>query len=100
MTFTSMEDNIGQRQQVLVLYLASSALDSRVVAWAKYDGTGRQRHMSGDSEQPPYRTGLNALEDGWRLFQVSPLHNHRSGDEFRIGYFKYEFLFEKLVDHD
>ncbi|MCY4656164.1 MAG: hypothetical protein OXC80_05030 [Gammaproteobacteria bacterium] len=84
------------RQKVLVLYLANSALDSSVVAWAIYDGTGKKRHMSGDQDEPPYRTGLAALQDGWRLFQVSPLQNHASGDEFRTGYFKYEFLFEKL----
>jgi hypothetical protein len=42
-----------QRQQVLILYLASSALDSRVVSWAQYDGTGRERHLPGDREQPP-----------------------------------------------
>lgn len=86
------------RQQVLVLYLASSALDTEVVAWAQYDGTGGTRHMSGDAARPPYRTGLDALLDGWRLIQASPLLPHAAGDEFRTGYLKYEFFFEKLVD--
>ena len=36
------------RQQVLVLYLANSALDTAVIAWAMYDGTGRRMHMAGD----------------------------------------------------
>ena len=85
------------RQQVLVLYLSSSALDSRVVAWAQYDGSGATEHMSGDEETPPYMTGLAALKDGWRLIQASPLINHASGEEFRTGYFKYEYFFEKLV---
>jgi len=31
------------RQKVLVLYLANSALDAPVVAWAVYDGTGATR---------------------------------------------------------
>ena len=62
-----------------------------------YDGTGKRRHMSGDTDEPPYGSGLAALQDGWRLFQVSPLQDHKSGDEFRTGYLKYEFLFEKLV---
>ena len=39
-----------QRQQVLVLYLRNSALDSGVVGWARYDGTGRETHMAGDDE--------------------------------------------------
>ena len=85
------------RQQVLVLYLQSSALDSPVLAWANYDGSGQTRHMAGDSEEPPYDTGLDALRDGWRLIQASPLINHSAGDEFRTGYLKYEFFFEKLV---
>lgn len=86
------------RQQVLVLYLQTSALDSPVVAWSQYDGTGQQVHMAGDSEEPPYASGLDALCDGWRLFQASPLLPHASGDELRTGYLKYEFLFEKLLD--
>jgi hypothetical protein len=85
------------RQQVLVLFLATSALDSPVVAWAEYDGTGRETHMSGDSEEPPYKTGLAALQAGWRLIQASPLVSHGSGDKFRTDYLKYEFFFEKMV---
>ena len=92
-------DSQDLRQQVLVLYLSNSALDSRVVAWAMYDGTGKEDHMSGDSEEPPYQSGIAALRDGWRLFHVSPLQDHVSGDEFRTGYFKYEFLFEKLISN-
>ena len=89
-----------QRQQVLVLYLASSALDTGVIARALYDGTGRETHMAGDSESPPYRTGLHALRDGWRLIQASQLLPHGKGDEFRTDYLKYEFFFEKLIDID
>ena len=88
------------KQQVLVLYLESSALDTQVKAWAIYDGTGRSRHMAGDSDTPPFKTGLAALEDGWRLIQAAPLIAHDTGDEFRTGYLKYEFFFEKLVQFD
>ncbi len=88
------------RQRVLVLYLQSSALDAPVIGWAEYDGTGRTEHMAGDSETPPYATGLDALRDGWRLFQASPLLPHAPGDEFRTGYLKYEFFFEQLVEID
>lgn len=86
------------KQQVLVLYLQTSALDTAVVAWAHYDGTGETRHMSGDDDTPPYRTGLHALRDGWRLIQASPLVSHPPGAEFRTDYLKYEFFFEKLVE--
>ncbi len=85
------------RQKVLVLYLQTSALDSPVIGWSQYDGTGRRLHMAGDEQERPYDTGLAALEDGWRLFQVSQLTPHTPGDEFRTGYLKYEFFFEKLL---
>ena len=88
------------RQQVLVLYLKSSALDTEVAAWATYDGTGHTRHMAGDTDTPPYRTGLGALKDGWRLIQASSLQPHAAGDEFRTSYLKYEFFFEKLIETD
>ena len=86
------------RQHVLVLYLSSSALDSSVIAWANYDGTGRTRPMAGDQSEPPYRTGVGALKDGWRLIQASPLVHHGEGEEFRTAYLKYEFFFEKLEE--
>jgi hypothetical protein len=88
------------RQQVMVLYLSDSALDAGVVAWALYDGTAQTRHMAGDAEQPPYATGLDALRDGWRMIQASPLVDHGPGEEFRTGYLRYEFFFEKLVETD
>ena len=86
------------RQQVLVLYLANSALDAPVIAWSEYDGTGRTEHMAGDADEPPYASGLHALRDGWRLFQAAQLLPHERGAEFDLSYLKYEFLFEKLVD--
>ena len=48
--------------------------------------------MAGDSEEPPYATGLAALRDGWRLLQMAPLQPHAPGAEFTTAYLKYEFL--------
>ncbi len=89
---------MAQKQQVLVLYLKSSALDSEVAGWAVYDGTGKTHHMAGEAEEPPYKSGVSALRDGWRLIQASPLVPEAPGNEFRTGYLKYEFFFEKLAD--
>jgi hypothetical protein len=86
------------RQKVLVLYLANSALDAPVVAWSLYDGTGAERRMTGDQDEPPYATGLAALQDGWRLFQASQLVPHARGEEFDLAYLKYEFYFEKWIE--
>ncbi len=89
-----------KRQKVLVLYLADSALDANVIAWAQYDGTAKTEHMAGDAEEPPYGSGLAALRDGWRLIQMAPMQAHAPGAEFTTAYLKYEFLFEQWVDTD
>jgi hypothetical protein len=86
------------RQQLLVLYLATSALDSEVVGWSRYDGTGRTSPTTGDSEDPPYDTGVAALRDGWRLIQAAQLIPPYPGHEYDVSFLKHEFFFEKLVD--
>lgn len=104
-TGTSVEESFATpsttptvRQQVMVLYLGTSALDSAVIGWTRYDGTGRSHPTMGDSDEPPYATGLDALVDGWRLLQMSQLLAHAEGHEYDTSYLPYEFLFEKLVD--
>jgi hypothetical protein len=89
-----------KRQKVLVLYLADSALDANVIAWAQYDGTAKSEHMAGDADEPPYASGVAALRDGWRLIQMAPLQAHAPGAEFTTSYLKYEYLFEQWVDVD
>jgi len=96
-TSPQKERQADVRQQVMVLYLQTSALDSEVIAWSQYDGTGKNVFMAGDSDEPPYPSGLHALTDGWRLFQASTLNPHAPGAEFQTSYLKYEFFFEKLV---
>ena len=49
---------MAARQKVLVLYLATSALDTPVVGWAQYDGLGGSKPMTGDEDVPPYKTGV------------------------------------------
>jgi hypothetical protein len=85
------------RQQVLVLYLSSSALDSNVVGWSVYDGTGRTKPTTGDSDTPPYESGLDAMRDGWRLIQAAQLLPPQPGHEYDVSFLKHEFFFEKLV---
>jgi hypothetical protein len=86
------------RQKVMVLYLASSALDDRVVGWSNYDGTGETHPTMGDSDEPPYKTGLDALLDGWRMIQAAQLLPPAAGQEYDVSFLKHEFFFEKLVD--
>lgn len=84
------------KQQVLVMYLASSGLDADVVGWSSYDGTGRTDPTTGDGDEPPYRTGVDALRDGWRLFQASQLIPPYPGHEYDVSFLKNEFWFEKI----
>ena len=86
------------RQKVLILYLANSALDSPVKGWTLYDGTGQHRHTTGDSETPPYETGLDALLDGWRVIQFPQLIPPYPGTEFTTSFYQHEYIFEKLED--
>lgn len=85
-----------RRQKVLILYLASSALDTPVVAWSIYDGTGKTRPMAADSDEPPYENGVEAMKDGWRLIQLSQLVPPYPGEEHTVSYQRYECVFEKL----
>ena len=86
------------RQKVLTLYLFNSALDSPVLGWSMYDGTGKASYTTGDSIEPPYETGLDALKDGWRLIQQPVLIPPYPGEEYTTSFMKYGFLFEKLED--
>ena len=86
------------RQKVLVLYLANSALDSRVKGWSTYDGTGQTAPTTGDSDVPPYRTGLEALQDGWRVIQFPQLIPPYPNMEYTTSFQMYEFVFEQLAE--
>ena len=88
------------RQKVLVLYLANSALDSRVKGWSIYDGPGKAHYTTGDSDTPPYSTGLAALLDGWRVIQFPQLNPPYPGMEYTTSFQMYEFIFEQLEEID
>jgi len=86
------------RQKILILYLSNSALDSSVRGWTLYDGTGKDTYTTGDSETPPYSTGLDALKDGWRVIQFPQLIPPYPGTEFSTSFQQHEFIFEKLEE--
>jgi len=86
------------RQQILILCLVNSSLESRVISWSFWDGTGKTRSFSGDSDEPPYERGLDALLDGWCLIQVSPAFAPSKGSEYKTDFFYNEFIFEKRIE--
>lgn len=86
-----------QRQQVLFLWLAESALDSDTVGWAFYDGTSGDGPQPSD-EAPPYASGLAALKDGWFLLQApSPSAAHDDHDH-ATSYLRNEFVFARAIE--
>lgn len=86
------------RQKIMILYLSNSALDSDVRGWTIYDGTGQTNPTTGDSDTPPYKTGLEAMQDGWRVIQFPQLIPPYPDLEYTTSYFKFEYVFEKMVE--
>lgn len=86
------------RQQLLVLYLHNPNLESGVCAWSIFDGTGKEHHTTGDSEEPPYKSVVAAMRDGWRVIQLPQQYPAYPGMEYNTSYLRYEFVLEKLVD--
>lgn len=87
-----------QAQKILILYLHSSALDSRVTAWSSYDGTTKVPPVSGDEDEPPYATGIDAMRDGWRVIQMSGLAPQTGELEYEPGLLAFEVIFEKIEE--
>ena len=64
------------RQQIMVLHSLDADLGSEVVAWAVYDGSLAEDEVqmqTGSEQAPPYSSVLDAMRDGWRVFQASPM---------------------------
>jgi hypothetical protein len=83
-----------ERQQILYLWAAGSALDSPTIGWAFHDGTDGQGPQLPDGS-PPYRSGVRALRDGWMLLQSAQLVPPAPGEEHLNAYLEYEFVFER-----
>lgn len=89
------------RQQVLYLWSDGSSLDSTTVGWAFHDGTDGAGPPLPEAEQPgaaPYRSGVDALRDGWMLLQSAQLIAPAPDQEHLNAYLDYEFVFERRVE--
>lgn len=85
------------RQQILYLWLGGGAMDTGVVAWAFHDGT-KGAGPGLPEEEPPYRSGVAALRDGWFLLQSPRAVAPKPGEEHYTNYLNHEFIFERRVD--
>lgn len=88
---------MAMRQQVLYLWLAEGALDTETVAWAFHDGTSGEGPQLPATE-PPYPTGLAALEQGWFLIQSPAPYTIHPGAEHEVSYLANEFVFERRIE--
>ena len=85
------------RQQILVLHSESGDLGSSTVAWALYDGTldpDEVQMQAGSQNEPPYTSVLDAMRDGWRVFQASPLPERSASTG--TGQLANEFWLERI----
>ena len=88
------------RQKLLVLYAHSPDLNSQVVSWSQYDGTGQAPVTTGDSDTPPYASVVAAMREGWRVIQFPQQFPAYPGMEYHTAYLKYEYLLEKMEEID
>ncbi len=88
------------RQKLLVLYLSSPDLNSKVVGWSEFDGTGKNPHTTGDSESPPYSSVVEAMKEGWRVIQFPQQYPAYPGMEYTTSYLRYEYILEIMEEVD
>jgi hypothetical protein len=86
------------RQELLFLYSENSDLASPVRAWSRYSGAGAD-HRSGDCDESPYSSVVEAMRDGWRVLQVSQLLPPLPGAELTAtSFLKFEALLERFEE--
>ena len=88
------------RQKILVLYLHTPDLNSHVVAWSMYDGTGKTNPTTGDSDTPPYNSVVEAMQHGWRVVQFPQQFPAYPGMEYYTSYLRFEYILEKMEEID
>lgn len=88
------------RQKLLLLYLHGSDLNTPVIGWTLYDGTGKDVVVEPVDANPPYPNAVAAMRDGWRVIQMPVLHDPPPGAEWETGYLKFEVILEKLETID
>ena len=89
-------DILGEKKQlILYLYSKSTNLRSPLGGWAVYDATAPDEPML-PSQDAPYTSVLDAVNDGWRIVQFPrpELHNFSDVDN---AYLTFEFILEKYV---
>jgi hypothetical protein len=84
-------------QDVIVLFQTTPALDSQVVAWARYEASKGDRITDLVEEpDPPYNTAVEAMRDGWQVIQMSELKHRTREDGYELGPLPYQTVISKF----
>ncbi len=84
-------------QDILVLFQTTPALDSQVVAWARYEASKGVRITDLVEEpDPPYDTAMEAMRDGWQVIQMSELKHRTREDGYELGPLPYQTVVSKF----
>ena len=78
-------------QDILVFFQTSPALDVEPAAWARYEaskGTGIDDLV--EEDEPPYKSALAAMRDGWQVIQMSELKHRVPEDGYELGPLPYQ----------
>lgn len=85
----------SQKQLLLYLYSKSTNLRSPLGAWAVYDATAPDEPVL-PSQEAPYASVLDAVNDGWRIVQF-PRPELYNFSDVENAYLGYEFILEKFA---
>lgn len=86
-------------QDVLVLFQSTPALDATVTAWSRYEASKGDRISDLlDEAEPPYRTAMEAMRDGWQVIQMSELKQRSPEDAYEDGPLPYQVVLSKLSE--
>jgi hypothetical protein len=84
-------DRVLPLQQVLFLWLDKPELRSTVLAWSFYDGA----NPDSDVEDLPYRSGLDAMADGWRMLAGPVAGEQAKKPDLHASHLPHQFTFER-----
>ena len=83
---SSQENNNATRPGRDSIFQTTPALDSQVVAWARYEASKGDRITDPAEEpDPPYNTAVEAMRDGWQVIQMSELKHRTREDGYELG---------------
>ena len=85
----------SEKQLILYLYSKSTNLRSPLGSWALYDATALDEPVL-PSQDVPYTSVLDAVNDGWRIVQF-PRPELYSFSDVDHAYLSFEFILEKIV---